>query len=65
MLNDDEAYESDTDKDVNDEENEGPEKEAPCQQEEHMEDEGYGTCVRDMMSIRIHCLFLMMYYLKE
>ena len=64
MLNDDEVYESDTDNDVNDEENEGPEKEAPCQQEEHMKDEGYSTMIRDMMSIRIHCLFQMMYYLR-
>ena len=63
MMND-EGYDNDSDDDVNGEENEDSEKEETYQQEEHIEDEEYNTWVRDKMSIRIHCMFQIMYYLR-
>ena len=63
MMND-EGYDNDSDDDVNGEENEDSEKEETYQQEEHIEDEEYNTWVRDKMSIRIHCMLKIMYYLR-
>ena len=63
MMND-EGYDNDSDDDVNGEENEDSEKEETYQQEEHIEDEEYNTWVRDKMSIRIHCMLQIMYYLR-